>query len=189
MGWTHRGPWCPSSSRRPRSRRVPNLIIWLHDAHGPRCAPAMFVTVCGDSRRCCDRFGALTSSGDHVRLTYMRSSLRSAVYVVRDRFLCCSRRRWRVDQVLPHDHATCAVHVETGPDVSVCTLNIHIDAQHPCTAPSQHSRWRPSSAAPSIRSYVPRVVGKRRKSTSGGPTDGKTSRLGGQRLGHNISDA
>ena len=129
----------------------------------------------------------MSSERDHIRLTCMRSSSGFADYVDRGRFLCCSRRRHPLDQVLPHVGAGRAVHVETSPDVSVCTPKVHICAHSPPLAPSQHSHWRPASATPSIRSYVPRVVGKRRKSTSGGPTDGKTSRLGAQRLGHNVS--
>ena len=117
----------------------------------------------------------------------MRISSGIAGYADRGRFLCCSRRRSRVDRVLPHVGAGRAVHVETSPDVSVCTPSIHICSHPPRLASSQRPRWRPAPATPSIRSYLPRVVGKRRKSTSGGPTDGKTSRLGGQRLGHNIS--
>jgi hypothetical protein len=38
--------WCPSSPRRPRSRRFPNLIIWLHDAHGA-ARPSAVVSPCG----------------------------------------------------------------------------------------------------------------------------------------------
>ena len=129
----------------------------------------------------------MNSERYRIRLAYMHSSSGLAGYVDRGRFLCCGRRRYRVDQVLPHVGAGRAVHVESSPDVSVCTPSIHICAHSLRLSPRQHSHWRPVSATPSIRSYLPRVVGKRRKSTSGGPTDGKTSRLGAQRLGHNIS--